>query len=141
MPACLVPTEVIISFGIPKGYEPHLGGETKSGPLQKHWQSSLGVHALPAASPPPRPLPPHAILPMSVCTYFQKFSFTFRATVLKHNLILAIFHTHTKKNVLPNQIISMNTKSQDLFGENYVRNSVGTFTNGHIECTVVFKKV
>lgn len=35
----------------------------------------------------------------------------------------------------------MNTKSQDLFGENYVRNSVGTFTNGHIECTVVFKKV
>lgn len=89
MPACLVPTEAIISFGITKGYEPHLGGETKSGPLQKHWQSSLGVHALTAASPPPLPLPPHAILPMSVCTYFQKFSFRFRATMLQHNLILA----------------------------------------------------
>lgn len=138
MPACLVPTEAIISFGITKGYEPHLGGETKSGPLQKHWQSSLGVHALTAASPPPLLLPPHAILPMSVCTYFQKFSFRFRATMLQHNLILA--YISPKKNVLPNQIISMNTKSQDLFGENYVRNSVGTFTNGHRQCTVFFKK-
>lgn len=35
----------------------------------------------------------------------------------------------------------MNTKSQDLFGENYVRNSVGAFTNEHIECTVCFKQL
>lgn len=89
MPAWLVPTEVIISFGIPKGYEPHLGGETKSGPLPKHWQSSLSVLALTAASPPPLPLPPHAILPMFVCTHFQQFSFRFRATLLQYNLILA----------------------------------------------------